>query len=133
MPETALFPARGLNASSIILYLKDGFGFEKFDNLFVAGYTLGDAETTAFLTVRESAAAAAALAEAYAGFLTANGGVEEPTAGADSWARMFNLFGTYEVVLVCGKTVAGIHEAENRELAEELGSMLHDHLSGRTP
>ena len=131
--EVALFPVPGLQPDSIILYLKDGFGFEKFNDLFVANYVAGDAEATAFLTVRKKDADAAGLVKAYARFLEANGGVEETTAGADSWARVFNLFGTYELVFARGRTVAGIHEAENKGLAEELGARLYEHLGDRNP
>ena len=80
VPEVALFPTGGLNAGSIILHLKDGLGFDKFDSLFVAGYKIGGAEVTAFLTVRETDADATELAKSYAGFLVANGGVEEQIA-----------------------------------------------------
>jgi hypothetical protein len=128
IPEVALFPSEGLNTDSIILYLKDGFGFEQFDNFFVAGYKIGGAQVTAFLTVRETDADAAELVKAYARFLIANGGAEEQTAGADSRARLFNMFGTYELVFARGRTLAGIHEAENKGVAEKLGALLCDHL-----
>ena len=81
VPEVALFPTNGLIEGSMILYLKDGLGFEKFDNLFVAGYKIGGAEVTAFLTVRETDADASELLKSYAKFLVANGGIEAQTAG----------------------------------------------------
>ena len=132
VPEADLFPTEGLIAGSTILYLKDGLGFEKFDNLFIASYTIGEAEATAFLTVRKTEAEAAGLVKAYAAHLLANGGVEEETAGADNWARLFNLFGSYELVFVRGRTVAGVHEAE-KDAAEKLGSMLHKALTDKKP
>ena len=133
VPEVALFPTGGLNAGSIILYLKEGLGFEKFDSLFVAGYKIGGAEVTAFLTVRETDADAAELVKSYAGFLVANGGVEEQIAGADNWARLFNLFGTYELAFARGRILAGVHEAENKDIAEKLGSMLYKYLGDKKP
>ena len=129
VPEVALFPTNGLNVGSIILYLKDGLGFEKFDNLFVAVYKIGGAEVTAFLTVRETDADASELVKSYAKFLIVNGGVEEQTAGADNRARLFNMFGTYEQVFVCGRILAGVHEAESKDIAEKLGSKLVINLS----
>lgn len=132
VPEAALFPTNDMVAGSMILYMKDGFGFEKFDNLFIASYKIGEAEATAFLTVRETGAKAAALVKAYAEHLLANDGVEEQTAGADNWARLFNLFGTYELVFARGRIVAGVHEAE-KDTAEKLGSMLLKNLGDKKP
>ena len=132
VPEADLFPTDDLIPGSMILYMKDGFGFEKFDNLFIASYRIGEAEATAFLTVRKTDAEAADLVKAYAEHLLANGGVEEQTAGADNWARLFNLFGAYELVFARGRIVAGVHEAE-KDAAERLGSMLHKHLGGKKP
>ena len=133
VPEVDLFPTNGLNAGSIILYLKDGFGFEKFDRLFVAGYKIGGTEATAFLTVRETDADAAERLKSYARFLIANDGVEEQIAGADDWARLFNLFGTYELAFARGRILAGVHEAENKDIAEKLGFMLYKNLSDKKP
>ena len=93
---------------------------------------IGGAEATAFLTVRRTEAEAADLVKAYAEHVLANGGVEEQTAGADNWARLFNLFGAYELVFARGQTVAGVHEAE-KGVAETLGSRLYETLRGRTP
>ncbi len=132
VPEADLFPTEDQVPGSMILYMKDGLGFEGFDNLFIAGYKLGDAEATAFLTVRKSEDEAHALVKAYAEFILANGGEEEQTTGADSWARLFNLFGAYELVFARGQTVAGVHEAE-KDVAEKLGSRLYEKLRGKTP
>jgi hypothetical protein len=132
VPEADLFPPDNMIPGSMILYMKDGLGFEKFDNLFIASYKIGEAEATAFLTVRETDAEAADLVKAYAGHLLSNDGVEEQTAGADNWARLFNLFGTYELVFARGRIVAGVHEAE-KDAAERLGSMLHKHLGDKKP
>jgi hypothetical protein len=132
VPEADLFPADNLIPGSMILYVKDGLGFEKFDDLFIASYKLGESEATAFLSVRKTEAEAADLVKAYAEHILANGGEEEQTAGADSWARLFNLFGAYELVFARGRTVAGVHEAE-KDVAEKLGSMLLKNLSDRKP
>lgn len=132
IPEADLFPTDGMVPGSMILYMKDGLGFEKFENLFIASYTIGEAEATAFLTVRKTDAEAADLVKAYAKALLTNGGVEEQTVGADEWARIFNLFGAYELVFAKGRIVAGVHEAE-KDAAEKLGSMLHKRLSDKKP
>ncbi len=131
VPEAEMLPPDNRIPGSVILYMKEGFGFEKFDNLFVAGYQFGEAQATGFLTVRPSTGEATELVEAYSKHLIANGGVEEQTAGADSWARIFNLFGAYELVFARGKCVAGVHEAD-RDTAEQLGSLLYERL-GRNP
>ena len=132
VPEANLFPTKDRVPGSLILYRKEGLGFELFEDLFVASYRLGETEATAFLTVCPSSDAAQDQAQAYAQHLLKNGGVEEPTAGADEWARLFNLFGAYELVFVQGRTVAGVHEAEKDD-AEKLGARLYQYLGNQKP
>jgi hypothetical protein len=88
---------------------------------------------TAFLTVRETDADASELLKSYAKFLVANGGIEAQTAGADNRARLFNMFGTYEWVIVRGRILAGIHEADNKDVAEKVGAMVYRNLGDKKP
>lgn len=132
VPEVDLFPTDHMVPGSMILYMKDGLGFEQFDNLFIASYKIGNEEAAAFLTVRKTDTEAADLVKAYAKALLANGGVEEQTAGADEWARLFNVFGAYELVFARGRTVAGVHEA-GKDAAEKLGSLLLKNLGDKKP
>lgn len=130
LPEAALFPADGLAPGSIILYPADGFGFDRFKDLFAAVYRAGESDVTAFLLAAESAAQAVELAKAYADFLLANGGAEEKAPEGMNGARMVNLFGTYEIVFSRGPVVAGVHQAEDKAAAEQVAAELFRALGG---
>lgn len=128
MVEPALFPRHRLDEDSIMLLASDGLGFDRFDRLFTATYREDGAELTAFLGARDSAAEAAALAKAFADYLLENGGTEEEPSDGTLWARVINMFGTYDIVFSRGRIVAGVHQAESRELAEILASRLYSEL-----
>lgn len=133
LPELALLPAEGLVPGSVILYRTAGFGFDRFQDLFAAAYRDGELEVTAFLLADGSATQAVEQAKAYAEFLVANGGVEEPAPNGLDNAQVLNLFGTYEIVFGRGPVVAGVHQVESREAAERVARRLFDALPGTPP
>lgn len=128
--ELALFPAEHLKRETLSLLAADAFGFDRFNSVFTARYTLGEMEVTAFLSQRASATEAADLAAAYQRFLLQNGGKEVKPDSGLAGVRMVDLFGTYEVVFSQGRILTGVHGAEKREAAEELARMLKHKLSG---
>ena len=69
----------------------------------------------------------------YSDFLTANGGSEENISTNIAGARIFNVFGTYEVILNSGPRVGGVHQAENKAAAEQLARMIRDRLGQDGP
>jgi len=128
--ELALFPAEHLKRETISLLAADAFGFDRFNSVFTARYTLGAGEVTAFLSQRAGETEAADLARAYHRFLLHNGGREvEPGSGLTG-VRMVDLFGSFEVVFSQGRILAGVHGAEKRDAAEALARMLKRKLSG---
>ncbi|MBN1268325.1 MAG: hypothetical protein JXB04_01960 [Kiritimatiellae bacterium] len=127
--ELDLFPREGLVDGSAILYMTDGFGFHRLDNLFVAEYRLDGRGVTAFLSVRPSEADAIALVEGYGDYLIANGGSEQETAFDVPGARLIDLFGLTEMVFSYGTVLAGVHEAGQQEDAERLAQLLYDRIS----
>lgn len=129
LPELALLPADGLVPGTTVLYPADGLGFDEFTDLFTASYRVGDTETTAFLAVRPSVDEAEGVAEAYADFLLENGGTEEDQPTGVPGARLFNLFGAYEAILSHGTAVAGAHQADTKEAAEQLAKKLYAKLT----
>lgn len=131
--ERALFPQEGLVPDSIELQSADVFGFQELDDVFLARYRLDGVEMTAFLSRRASTDDARDLAAAYAAFLERFGGRSEEFAFPAAEANLIEIFGTYEIVFTHGPILAGVHEAEDRTLAERLGSRMWTSLSGESP
>lgn len=121
--ETALFPQAGLNPDSITLIPADAFGFEKFDRVFVAEYRLDEATLSAFISARESAAAAAELAAAYRAFLLAFGGRAIEDGGLRE-AVIVEIMNEYEIIFTRGAYVAGVHAAADKNSAVTLARAL---------
>jgi hypothetical protein len=118
--ERDLFPKAGLIADSIGLIAADAFGVAGLDQVFTAAYRRQAAEATAYFSRRADAAAAAEQVRSYAEFLTAYGGrrlaADDPVPGA----VLIEILDTYMVFFAQGPYFAGVHEAEERELALEL-------------
>ncbi len=130
--ELAFFPQEGFVPGSNRLYLASAFGFKDLTNIFTAGYKLRDETVTAFIGRRPDASDARKMAESYHRFLIENGGAAKPTANVSlkNWqGRVVDLYGTTEIVFTVGPFVAGIHEADNRQAAEELAAALGHRLS----
>jgi hypothetical protein len=125
--ERALLPA-GMQPESLSLLASDVFGFDKLNQVFVATYALGPEEAMAFLSRRADPAEAAGLAQAYAGFLLANGGQEAPAPEGLAGARLIEVAGTWELILSRGRFLAGAHQAESAAAALELGKRLQASL-----
>ena len=123
-----LFPAENLDETSISLLASDVFGFERFNNVFVARYRMGGMEMTAFLSLRDTPQEAEELAAAYYRLLGENGATDVPTTIAIPGVKLLQVFDTYELIFHNGKHLAGVHEAESREGAEELALMLQRKL-----
>ncbi len=128
--ELRLFPSKYLDKESISLLPSDGFGFERFDSIFTARYTIADTEITAFLSKRRSQAEATDLVAAYASFLLANGGSELKLSLDIFGARLVQIMDTFELFFSQANMLAGVHGAESKEKAEQLGLMLKKNLAG---
>ncbi len=120
--EMELFPKENLVEGSIKLYLTDCFGFNGLTDTFAARYRFGQEMVTAFLSKRASPDDAMKVFGEYCKFLLTNGGEEITTA--DPQTKVVNLYGTFEIVSVAGPFVFGIHEAEDRGLAEKAKEMI---------
>jgi hypothetical protein len=133
MNEVALFPAAALIPGSIALLAENVFGFDRLNHTFVGRYRLAETELTAFLAPQLSEVAAKELAFAYHQFLLENGGEDagEALPIPDAW--LVKVFDIFELVFVHGSYLAGVHEAETRELAEALALNLKDALAESAP
>jgi len=127
--ELALFPRGQLDEDSITLLISDAFGFNRFDNVFMANYILEDIELTGFLSLRENSSEASELVTAYHTFLIANGGVDVKPGMEIPGAKLVKILDTFELIFSHGKFLAGVHAAEDRGQAEKLAVTLMQKLS----
>lgn len=129
LKELALFPGRYLVPESLGLIRANAFGFQGFEDVFIARYDLDGEELTAFLSRRSSAREAAALARSYCRYLLENGGREVETEQLPD-ARLVEIFGTFEVFFTRDNILAGVHGGESRQATESLAVMLQEELAG---
>ena len=128
LEETALFPQGGLSPESVRLAATDAFGLEGFNDVFTAEYRSESGEASAFLSIRPTAEDAAARARSYLKFLADNGYLEVSAEGAPSGATVLSLDGSFEVVMVNGPILAGVHDATSLQAALELARDLEAQL-----
>ena len=126
--ELALFPRSNLDENSISLLPSNAFGYERMNNVFTATYNLEGSEVTAFLSRREDPQEAARLASAYHQFLMDNGAKNLKTQVTIQGVKMAKIMDTYELIFSHGPFIAGVHQAERRELAESLTDILNQRL-----
>lgn len=130
--ELALFPQEDFASDSIKLYLLNAFGFEGLTDIFTARYKLGGETIAAFLGRRPNAQDAEAAAKSYYEFLINNGATPKQTARNFLEGKIVDFYGTTEIVFATGPFVAGIHEAENQQAAEQLAERLFHKLREAT-
>ena len=126
--EKELFPAQGLIQNSISLVSADAFGYEGFDQIFTAAYTLQDNELMAFYSRRKTPREAEELASSYREFLTAFGGKSVDFDPGIETAKMIYILDTYEVVFSHGPYLAGVREAADKSSAQELALQLFNRI-----
>jgi hypothetical protein len=124
----ALFPQEGLALDSVRLNAADAFGLEGFDNVYTGEYIFKDEKATAFLAERQTPDQARAEAKKYRDFLTANGYQEIQPPGGPKDMTVLSLDNSYEVILVQGRTVAGVHDGTSTAAALELARRLQSTL-----
>ncbi len=127
--ELALFPKDHLEEASIAFLVSNAFGFADLKNVFMARYHMEGEALTAFLSRKEDPTEAEKVVAAYQAFLLENGGTAIPL-GPDLMPGSFvEILDTFELIFHHGQYVAGVHEAETQEAAEELAWMLKRHLA----
>ena len=115
-----LFPKEGLAQDSVRLNASDAFGLEGLNNVFTGEYTLKNGTATAFLAERDTLDQANADAKRYRDFLAANGYTKVQSPGTPEGIEVLKLDKSYEIVLVQGRTLAGVHDASSPEAALDL-------------
>ena len=129
--ELSLFPIEDIVPGSAKLYLANAFGFQGLTDTFTSQYKSGDETITAFLSRRPDQQDAKKVAESYYNFLINNGGTEisPMTVRGESVGKIMDFYGTTEIVFATGPFVAGVHECENEQLANELAAILFKKLA----
>ena len=118
------FPQEGLVLDSVRLSATDTFGLANFNTVFTGEYTLKDGSATAFLAERRTPEQAKAEAKRYRDFLAANGYQKIQTPGVPQGIEVLGLDNSFEIILVQGRTLAGVHDASSPEAALGLAKLL---------
>lgn len=132
LEELDLFPTENMEPNSLALIADGGFGYDRFNQIFTAGYIEGDTRMTAFLSRRSSQAEAQRLVQGYRDFLITYGGKVVKTALPLKDVHVVDILGNYELFFARGHYLAGVHEAADREPAEQLALLLDKKLSEGT-
>jgi hypothetical protein len=124
----APFPQEGLAPDTVRLCTADSFGCEGLNNMLTGEYTMKSGKATAFIATKDTPEAAQKEAQRYLDFLAANGyqKVQAPEVPADTAA--FVLDNSFEMVLVQGRTLAGVHDATSLAAALDLAGKLRSKL-----
>ena len=123
-----LLPSHNLDENSISLHSSNAFGYNRLDRVFTAIYKLKDTEIMAFVSKRGTSQEAKALASGYNNFLIEYGGKNIKLDLEIKSARMVEIMETFELIFTNGPYLAGIHEAADKEKAENLGDILNKKL-----
>jgi hypothetical protein len=132
IPQLSLFMPENLVEGTIKLYLKNAFGFDGLSDVFAGRYKINNESITAFLSEYPDAKTAQAKSDSYYKFLIENGAKELAASNQilkNNQAKIVDFYGTTEIVFATGVFIGGIHEAANRQAAENLAAGLFENLS----
>jgi hypothetical protein len=131
LPELAYLPTEGLDAKSVSLIPKDGFGYSEFNNIFTGTYQIGESRVMAFVSIRETSEEAAALVEGYDSILSEFVGEERATPETDRVPGLVivDLFGEYELFFARDNILAGVHGVADRKVGEKLAGDLFNRIN----
>lgn len=128
--ETKLLSGPNFAPGSIKLYLANALGSEDLTNTFTAQLKINNEKVTIFLSKRPGEQNAKQLINSYGNFLISLEATEKQTSLPLDSARVFDFFGTTEIIFNNGPFLAGIHEADNLETAVKAASLLNQILTG---
>jgi hypothetical protein len=130
--ELKLLPRDHRIAHSVKLTARAAFGIQGLDWIFSAAYASSPDrhEALAFVSRRDSPAEAAALADKFHAFWLEFGGSEIASPSGPRGVRGVSILDNYEICLVRGAYLIGVHEATNLEFGMRLVERLDDHITG---
>jgi Family of unknown function (DUF6599) len=127
-----LLPKEGLASDTVRLNASDVFGLEGFNNVYTGEYTSKNGTATAFLAERDTPDQAKADAQRYQEFLATNGYQKIQSPAAAEGIEVLKLDNSYEIVLVQGCILAGVHDASSLEAALDLAGKVRTALKGKS-
>jgi hypothetical protein len=136
MVELSLFPGKDIVSGSKKLYLKNVFGFDGLNDVFVCRYKVNETNITAYLARYDDIATAKSKADNYYKFLKENGGKDKTSTNKilnDNQVKVVDFYGTTEIVFTTGRFIGGIHESDNQQKAEDLAAELFEKLRQQAP
>ena len=123
--RTRLLPKEGLVLDTVRLSPADTFGMAGFNNVLTGEYTLKEGYGTAFLAERDTPAQARKEARQYREFLLGLGYKKIQAPGAPEGIEVLGLEdSSFEIILVQGRILAGVHDASSPKAAMELANKL---------
>jgi len=132
LPELKYLPKENLDLGSVSLISKNGFGYDKFDNIITATYLIRGKKILAFISIRQNAKNAEELKQGYDNTISEFVGKERLKPETDQIPGLIvsDVFGEYEMVFAKGNIVAGIHSAPDKTIGEEIAVSLYKQISG---
>ncbi|MDB9822876.1 hypothetical protein OAC89_04170 [Deltaproteobacteria bacterium] len=127
LPELDYLPAENLVSGSTSLILLNGFGFEKFNDIFAGIYQLGGHRIMAFISLRENPEEAESLAKNYDNFISEFIGPVRINPETDQIPGIViaDIFDEYEIFFYSGRLLAGVHAAPDIKLGEQIAVNLY--------
>jgi hypothetical protein len=134
LPELKYLPKENLDLGSVSLISKNGFGYDKFDNIVTAAYLIRGKKVLAFISIRQDAKNAEELKQGYDNTISEFVGKErlKPETDQIPGLMVADVFGEYELVFAKGNIIAGIHSAPDKTIGEEIAAGLYKQISGLT-
>lgn len=112
-----LLPAEGQIPGSLTYISEDAYGQSALSGIFEAKYESGGQELTLFGMNAPTAEEASGTWEAVRDFYGKFGSLEEAPAIGDAEVFVAESFGQWNIILTSGQTVAGVVNANDRDLA----------------
>jgi hypothetical protein len=131
--EPELFDGPDLMPESIALIPANAFGLEKMNWIFTARYQKDSNELLAFISRRENAAEAEALAKAFADYFIEYGGQRITPPNELAAARIVEILGGYEIIYAHGSFIFGVHEAADKAQALAVTNRLRSRVKEIPP
>jgi len=131
LPELQLFPDDHRVAGSVKLAARSAFGVEGLDGIFMAAYAVDQSAALAFVSRRTTHENAQALAGKFHAFWLDFGGEKVASPADLQDAGIVLILDNYEISLVRGDYLIGVHEATSLEFGLGLVKQLQHNISGR--
>ncbi len=126
--KMALFPEENLVPHTFKFYLDTAFGFEQLHHSLTAQYKLDSTELTAFISGRANESEAQKTAKSYVNSLIESGASSTDANNTELAGCVFDFYGTTEIVFAAGNYAAGVHQAEDAKLAQQLAATIRKKL-----